>query len=76
MPILSTHELAKNGAKLEYDEHEGVIRNNSTGTTTRFYQEAGVYAVPLLVKRNIPGNSGQGFGRQGESSCCTNIKLM
>ena len=65
MPILSTHELARHGAKLEYDEDEGVIRNKQTGRTTQFYQHAGVYFVPLLVKRSVTGNSEQGFGRQG-----------
>ena len=66
MPILSTHELARNGSKLEYDEDEGEIRNKETGATPKFYQAAGVYFVPLLVKKELlPDDKPQGFGRPG-----------
>ena len=66
MPILSTHELARSGSNLEYDEDEGEIRNKETGATTKFYQAAGVYVVPLLVKKDIlPADKPQGLGRPG-----------
>ena len=66
MPILSTHELARNGSKLEYDEDHGIIHNKATGATTKFYQAAEVYFVPLLVKKDIlPDDKPQGFGRPG-----------
>ena len=63
LPILSTHELAKNGHRLEYDELDGVIRNKATGKTTGFYAGHGVYWLPMLVKKHIAGT--QDFGRQG-----------
>ena len=65
LPILSTHQLARNGHRLEYDEDDGVIRNKSTGRTTGFMACAGVYMLPLLVKKDIALK--QGFGRQGTS---------
>ena len=66
MPILSTHELARNGSRLEYDELDGVIRNKATGDETKFYQTGGVYFVPLLVSKDITVPfTPEGFGRQG-----------
>ena len=46
MPILSTNELARNGSKLEYDEHDGVIRNKRTGKETDLYAAEGDYVAP------------------------------
>ena len=65
MPTLSTHELARHGHTLEYDEDDGVIRNKATGNTTGFIVAAGVYLVPLLVHKDTVGDSSLGFVRQG-----------
>ena len=65
LPILSTHELARNGNRLEYDEDDGVIRNKKTNETTGFMSSAGVYWLPLLVKKDLTRK--QGFGRPGRS---------
>ena len=65
LPILSTHELARNGARLEYDEKEGFIRNKATNKTTRFIQHAGVYFLQMMVKRPIAGDPKGDFGRRG-----------
>ena len=63
--ILSTHELARNGHKLEYDEDEGTITNKTTGEVTKFVQRNGVYFLQLFVKRDLVGNSIMDLGRQG-----------
>ena len=42
MPILSTHEIARNGSRLEYDEDFGFIHNKKSGTSTKFWQINGV----------------------------------
>ena len=65
MPILSTHELARHKNKLEYDEHEGIIRNKETGETTKFVQRAGVYFVKLFFKKDIVADQASDFGRPG-----------
>ena len=65
LPILSTHELAKNGHCLEYDEDAGVIRNKTTGKTNGFISQGDVYWIALLVPKSIAGNKPQGFGRPG-----------
>ena len=62
MPILSTHELARNGHKVIYDEHEGYIVNKATGDTTKFLQHSGVYFLQLLVPK---ATGASGFHRQG-----------
>ena len=48
IPILSTHELARNKNKLEYAEHEGLIEDKQTGHRTHFIQREGVYFVKLF----------------------------
>ena len=66
MPILSTHELAKNHKRLEYDEDEGLIRDKLTGKTANLYQAGGVYLIPLIIKKELlPENMPQDFGRPG-----------
>ena len=67
MPILSTHELARNNHKLEYDEDKGLIRNKTTGETTSFVQRAGVYFIQLFVPKQttIAQIDKSPFGRQG-----------
>ena len=65
LPILSTHELARNHNRLEYDEDEGWIRNKVTGKTTRFIQAGGVQFAQLLVPKHIAKNPFQPFTRQG-----------
>ena len=65
MPILSTHEIARNKCRLEYDENDGVIRNKDTGDTTKFVQAAGVYFVQLLVPRDIAKKPFQPFAMPG-----------
>ena len=66
MPILSTHAMARNTKRLEYDEDEGIIRDKLTGKTTKFYQAGSVYFVPLLIKKSLlPEKMSQDFGRPG-----------
>ena len=65
LPILSTHELARNGRRLEYDEDDGVIRNKGTGKTNGFIAAGGVYLIALLVPKSITGSQPVGFGRPG-----------
>ena len=65
MPILSTHELAKNGHRLEYDEDYGYIVNKQTGEKTRFIQRDGVYFLPLLMPKSTGATEDVGFARQG-----------
>ena len=65
MPILSTHELARHKNKLEYDEHEGVIRHKETGEETQFIQRAGVYFVKLFFPKDSVGDTSSDFGRPG-----------
>ena len=42
MPILSTHDLARNGYRLAFEENGGQIINRKTGETTDFVQRDGV----------------------------------
>jgi hypothetical protein len=66
LPILSTHELARNGSKLEYGEDDGAIINTEANKITKFYHTAGVYVVPLLVKKELlPNGATADFGRPG-----------
>ena len=65
MPILSTHELARNNHRLEYDEHEGLIRHKPTGRTNKIIQRAGVYFIQLFVPKHVvlDGSLDGPFGR-------------
>ena len=72
MPILSTHEIARNQRSLEYFEHDGVIKHLDTGDITKFIQAGGVYFVKLLVPKNFPKGSccvkgDKGFVRPGKA---------
>ena len=62
-PILSTHELARNGHKLDYDEDEGHIINKTTGHTNKFMHAKGVDSTLMhFPKRLFHANaSGAGF---------------
>ena len=64
LPIISTHELARNGTNLDYDEHDGPIINKETKHITNFDQTAGVYVVHLLVKHDLlPSDANADVGR-------------
>ena len=65
MPILSTHELARNGHKIVYDEDEGYIIHKQTGDVTKFIQHSGVYFLQLFVPKNTGADNSKGFQRQG-----------
>ena len=69
MPILSTHELARNKNTLEYDEDEGWIKSKVTGQKTHFIQREGVYFLQLMVPREVTQkdapNTQPGFTRRG-----------
>ena len=65
MPILSTHELARNKNTLEYDEDEGWIKNKITGDKTHFIQREGVYFVKLMFPKSQAEPPSKTFGRPG-----------
>ena len=65
MPILSTHELARNGHRIVYDEHEGYIINKQTGEITNFVQANGVQFLQLLVPSATGAKDSRDFGRPG-----------
>ena len=68
MPILSTHELAVNKNKLEYDLDEGWIHHKPTGRRTHFVQRLGVYFVQLFFKKNLTGGLEMDFQGPGRSA--------
>ena len=66
MPILSTHEIAKNKAEIRYREHDGTIHHDD-GNETQFIAASGVYFVKLFLPRKITQGRCQtlkGFVRQ------------
>ena len=65
MPILSTHELARHGHRIVYDENEGYIINKTTGDVTKFIQQHGVYFLQLFVPKNTGAVPEKDFRRQG-----------
>ena len=65
MPILSTHELARNGNRVLYDEDHGYIINKLTGKTTKFIHAAGVYFVQLVVQKDMGAQLEAPLGRPG-----------
>ena len=56
MPILSTHELARQKTRLEYEEEDGWIVHKPTDMRTRFIQRQGVYFVKLFFQKAITGD--------------------
>ena len=52
-PGLSTHEPAKNGSTLAYDETEGHAINKETGHRNRFIAAAGTYFMQLVLPKNV-----------------------
>ena len=76
LPILSTHEIARNNKSLTYFEDHGFIDDLKTGHRVEFIQAGGVYFVMLLVPKNITNgpdtaggccglNHGRDFVRRG-----------
>ena len=66
MPILSTHELAKTGHTVEYDEDHGFIKDKQTCRTTNVIQQSGVYCIQRLVNINLTAKKDVvHFRRQG-----------
>ena len=53
MPIISTHEIAKNNNELRYREHDGDIVDLQTGRITKFIAAAGVYFVKICLPKKI-----------------------
>ena len=65
MPILSTHELARNGKQVLYDEDHGVIIDKKTGKTSKVIAAAGVYFIQLFVSKDLGVQLEPPFGRPG-----------
>ena len=77
MPILSTHEIAKNQRSLEYVEHDGKIHHHKAGDATNCVEAGGVYFVKLFVPRRLTKPGGKhlcvpdgtsGFARPGAAA--------
>ena len=47
-PILSTHELSRNGSRLAYDEDEGFIIDKTNGAQNKFIQTASTYVCKMV----------------------------
>ena len=63
MPILSVAKLA-----VEHDTHfrqnDGELVHRATGKSIPFVKKAGVYFMPVAVKKTVVGNT-KTFGRSG-----------
>ena len=64
LPILSTHEPARDGSTLEYDERGGVIRDKGARETTTFILTNCVYFVRLRVPEHAAAKPFQPSVRQ------------
>ena len=65
MSILSTHELARNGHTIVYDEDEGYIIHKEAGDTAKFFRHSGVYFLPPFVPKKTGANNMNGVQQQG-----------
>ena len=69
MPILSTHELARNGRSVEYQELGGKVKDPKNNASMNFIMAHDVYFMKMLIPKAYtepPRSADQDFGRPGK----------